>query len=215
MKRGIIFDMDGTLWDSAEQVAYSWNKTVRENGFGEYHITVEALRSVMGKPMDELARSIFCKSSQEEQRKLLALCETAENQYIREHGGKIYPGVQNTLEELRKRGYHLYIVSNCQSGYIEAFLDFYNLHDFIEDLACFGNNQRSKGENIANVMKRNGLDEAVYVGDIQGDLEASREAGAGFIHAAYGFGKIRETVPAIHCFSELPDLAEKVFGRKE
>ena len=32
MKRGIIFDMDGTLWDSAENVAKSWNVAIRQYG---------------------------------------------------------------------------------------------------------------------------------------------------------------------------------------
>ena len=97
-------------------------------------------------------------------------------------------------------------MSNCQKGYIEAFLDHYGLWDYIEDMECFGNNHLQKGENIRLVAERNQLDAAVYVGDIQGDYDASVQAGAGFVHAAYGFGTIDADVPEISAFTELTEI---------
>jgi phosphoglycolate phosphatase len=106
--------------------------------------------------------------------------------------------------------YHLYIVSNCQSGYIEAFLEYYGFGHYFEDIECFGNNGFPKGDNIRLVAERNQLDRAVYVGDIQGDYDASCKAGVAFLHAAYGFGTIDTEVPAIQQFSDLTamDVAE-------
>ena len=49
MKKGIIFDMDGTLWDSAAEVAESWNETVKRAGYDRKPITVKDIQSVMGK----------------------------------------------------------------------------------------------------------------------------------------------------------------------
>ena len=60
------------------------------------------------------------------------------------------------------------------------------------------------------MVERNQLKEAIYVGDIQGDYDSSMEAGVGFVHAAYGFGTIREEVAAINSLSELPGLLEKM-----
>ena len=113
--------------------------------------------------------------------------------------------------ERLKATYHLYIVSNCQSGYIEAFLDYYHFHDLIEDFACYGDNDQPKGVNIRLICEKNGLDDAVYVGDIQGDYDESMKAGVKFIHAAYGFGTIREKVPEIHKFEDLVEAVDKVF----
>ena len=121
----------------------------------------------------------------------------------------LYPDIRRTMEQLKKK-YHLYIVSNCQSGYVEAFLDYYKLHDLIEDTECYGNNEKSKGENIALLYRRNALDDAVYVGDIQGDYDASMDAGIKFIHAAYGFGTIEDKIPEIHKFCELENVADQV-----
>ena len=51
----------------------------------------------------------------------------------------------------------------------------------------------------------------IYVGDIQGDYDASRAAGVDFIHAAYGFGTIREEVPKIDRFSDLPEVMKEIY----
>ena len=170
--------MDGTLWDSAAEVAESWNETVKRAGYDRKPITVKDIQSVMGKTMDVIARILFPDLEEDERQKLLAQCGEEENEYLRIHGATLYPDIRRTMEQLKKK-YHLYIVSNCQSGYIEAFLDYYKLHDLI-------------------------------VGDIQGDYDASMDAGVKFIHAAYGFGTIEDKVPEIHKFCELENVADQV-----
>lgn len=209
MKKGIIFDMDGTLWDSAAQVVASWNQTVKNAGYDRKEITTEDMQSVMGKTMDVIARILFPDLEEEERQALLDRCGKEENDYLREHGGVLYPKIRPTMEKLKEK-YHLYIVSNCQSGYIEAFLDYYQLHDLIEDIECYGNNGLQKGKNIALLYQRNALDDAAYVGDIQGDYEASQDAGVKFIHAAYGFGTIDVPVPKIDRFEELCEVVQNV-----
>lgn len=206
MKKGIIFDMDGTLWDSAENVAKSWNLAVKESGLLKKEITTEDIKSVMGKTMDVIADILFFELDEETRMRLLEVCTERENDYLREHGGILYDGVEQTLRKLKEKGYHLAIVSNCQKGYIEAFLDYYRLWDYIEDTQCYGDNLWQKGDNIRLVAERNGYEQAVYVGDIQGDYDASRKAGVDFIHAAYGFGTIDAEVPKIYAFSELGGL---------
>ena len=213
-KKGIIFDMDGTLWDSAEGVAKSWTRIVNREYDRERVITVEDIHGVMGKTMDKIAEELFPELPEEPRLELLKKCCDDENAYLREHGGALYPELEATLGEL-KRDYPLYIVSNCQSGYIEAFLEHYGFGHYFEDMECFGNNGLQKGENIRRLAERNGLTEAVYVGDIQGDYDATMEAGYSFIHAAYGFGTIRQSVPKIGCFAELPQVVKAVFAGEQ
>lgn len=215
MKQGIIFDMDGTLWDSAENVAVSWNAAIEKSGFVQRELTEADIKRVMGKTMDAIANELFSELPAEKRMQLLHICCEAENEYLREHGGMLYDGVKDTLKKLRER-YHMYIVSNCQKGYIEAFLDFYRLWDNIEDIECYGNNLLQKGENIRLTAERNSLDGAVYVGDIQADYDASRKAGVSFIHAAYGFGTVDAKVPRIHTFKELLTTDfDAVFSRSQ
>ena len=211
MKKGLIFDMDGTLWDSSVQVAKSWDIAIAECGYRRAPLTREDMQRVMGKTMDVIAQILFPDTDGEFRAALLAHCCEVENDYLRAHGGVLYPKLRTTLEKL-KESYPLYIVSNCQKGYIEAFLDYYRMWELFEDVECYGNNLLQKGDNIALLASRNALTEAVYVGDIQGDYDASQKAGVGFIHAAYGFGTINVPVPAIRSFDELPEVAAHVLG---
>lgn len=209
MKTGLIFDMDGTLWDSSENVAKSWSEIVRLKKIARSEITREEIMSIMGKTMDEIADILFNDLSKKERKELLEECCKYENDYLSKNGGVLYPELENTLKILKQK-YHLYIVSNCQSGYIEAFFHFYGFEKYFEDIECYGNNLKPKSENIALLAKRNGLSRAYYIGDIQGDYDATKAAGFDFIHAAYGFGKINEPVPELKAFSELPQLLENL-----
>ncbi len=214
MKQGVIFDMDGTLWDSAENVAKSWNQVLAEKGLIKKELTKEDISGVMGKTMDAIADALFSELEKEARMQLLDECCERENQYLSEHGGVLYPGLTEALTALKEK-YPLYIVSNCQKGYIEAFLEYYHFSDFFSDFECYGNNLLPKGENIKELSRRNGLECAVYVGDIMGDYEASKQAGVGFIHAAYGFGTVDADVPKIKHLRELPEAVGTFFGGKE
>ena len=209
MKQGVIFDMDGTLWDSAKEVAEAWNLAMRQCKYERAPLNADDMYRVMGKTMEDIARLLFSDVQGERQKEILDVCCRVENDYLREHGGMLYPKLRETLDTLRE-SYHLYIVSNCQSGYIEAFLDHYDLRSRIEDFQCYGDNRRPKADNIRILCERNHLDDAVYVGDIQGDYDSSMAAGVKFIHAAYGFGTINAAVPRIETLAKLPELVPTV-----
>ncbi len=211
MKKGIIFDMDGTLWDSAENVAKSWDAVVQEEADGLRKITTEDIQSIMGYTMTEIAEKLFPMLSKGEALTLMEHCCEEENAYLRKHGGILYPQLESTLQILAGQ-YPLYIVSNCQKGYIEAFLDYYKFGKYFLDTECFGNNNMEKAYNIELIVRRNHLDKAVYVGDIQGDYDSSMRAGVEFVHASYGFGTINRSVPFIREFSELPRVISEIFG---
>ena len=211
MKTGIIFDMDGTLWDSAREVALAWNQVITKKGMKP--LTDQDLARVMGLPMDKLARALFPEMEARASYDLMDECVSVENDYLEIHGATLYSGVEETLRALGHT-YPLYIVSNCQCGYIEAFLAHYGFEKMFSDFQCYGNNRKQKGENIRILADRNDLDRIIYVGDIEGDYHATEEAGGLFVHAAYGFGilpeQIAENVPAIRRFSELPAVIEKL-----
>lgn len=211
MKKGIIFDMDGTLWDSADGVAKSWTEVVNQEYDKERVITTEDIQNVMGRTMDKIAEIIFPNLDEKARLELMNHCCMYENEYLREHGGILFPQLEETLKILKEK-YHLYIVSNCQSGYIEAFLEHYGFGHYFDDIECYGNNLFQKGENIRLVVERNELTKAVYVGDIQGDYDATMEAGLPFIHAAYGFGTIAQETAKINSLTELPKVTEEILG---
>ena len=160
MKQGIIFDMDGTLWDSTVGVAESWNEILKQEKVNRIPLTVEDFRGIMGKTMDVIAAKFFPDMPEKERMELLDKCGEYENEYLSGHGAVLYPGVEETFAKLKEK-YELYIVSNCPSGYIEAFLSYYKLGKYISDRECYGNNEKQKEDNIALVVSRNALTDAV------------------------------------------------------
>ena len=63
---GIIFDVDGTLWDSTEAVARSWNQAIEENTDFSLSLTADRLKSLFGKTMDEITLALFPSCPKEE-----------------------------------------------------------------------------------------------------------------------------------------------------
>lgn len=210
MKVGIVFDMDGTLWDSTEQIWISWKSVLDEYGVS---LSMEKLKSLMGKTMDVIGESILPDVSKKERDEIFERCYQVENEYLRNHGGILYPELEKTLAKLKEK-YPLYIVSNCQSGYIEAFLEYHKLGQYFEDFECFGNTGKGKADNEKILAERNHLERVIYVGDIQGDYEATMEAGFEFVYAAYGFGSVEADVKKVTAFSQLPDLLDEMTGKK-
>lgn len=91
------------------------------------------------------------------------------------------------MEKLRER-YRLFIVSNCQVGYIENFFRLSRLGHLFEDFESFGNTGNPKGMNLAAVIERNGLLGPLMVGDADGDEMAARFCEIPFAFVSYGFG---------------------------
>ena len=186
---GLILDVDGTIWNTTGIVADAWNKTI-DTFFPQVpHVTAEILKGQFGKTMDVIADNLFGVLSAEDKKILMEKCCIYEQKALLENTKNItYEGVIETLKKLSSI-IPIFIVSNCQSGYIELVIEKNKITPLIKDFECFGNTGKSKAENIKLIASRNGLKSPVYVGDTQGDYEACKEAGVPFIWAAYGFGK--------------------------
>lgn len=202
---GIIFDVDGTLWDSTEQAAQVWTRAVREHTGLDTRVSADRLKELFGKTMTEISNALFPPLSDEEQERIMEACYDYENEYLETHPGVLYEGVVETFHALAEK-VNLYIVSNCQCGYIELFLRAAGLEDSVRDHLCFGETSVSKGQTIRMLMEKNRLEHVVYVGDTQGDADACREAGIPFILAEYGFGDVPDAKWRIRKISELCEL---------
>ena len=184
----LIFDIDGTLWDSRELVAEGYNIQLEREGLSHLAVNAELFRPLFGKVMTEIADIIFATIPSPERYALMERCMDTENRYLQENECRIgYPGVRETLEKLAEN-HRLFIVSNSQKGYPELCMEKLGIAPYIRGHLCFGDTGTSKGQTIRALMNKYKIEHCAYIGDTQGDYEATVEAGIPFIWAAYGFG---------------------------
>ncbi len=205
MKKSIIFDLDGTLWDSTGCVCAIWNRVLNKYEDISLTITQEIVSKMMGKTMNEIGKTLFPNLTEERRQQIIADFGNEEVNYLSRKGAVLYEGLEETLKIL-SLDYNLYIVSNCQDGYVEAFLHAHQLKSYFKDYEMSGRTGLDKGHNIKLIMKRNTIDQAFYVGDTEGDEEASRFAGIPFIYASYGFGQAKYPDMIINSIEELPKV---------
>jgi len=202
----LIFDIDGTLWDSTDLVAEGYNLQLREEGLDHLCVTGERLKALFGKVMTEIADVILATIPETERYDLMLRCMDRENKYLEENECRIgYPGVKETVEALSRK-YRLFIVSNSQQGYPELCMEKLGLTPYIQGNLCFGDTGTSKGKTIRTLMARHGIESCAYVGDTQGDYEATVEAGVPFIWCSYGFGTPEGYDARVDRFEELLEL---------
>lgn len=207
---GIIFDVDGTLWDSTEVVAKAWNKAIFDHSGMEAGLTSRRLKTLFGKTMDEILLAIFPTLSVEDQHRLGEPCFEYENVLLATEPGILYPDVEAVFQTLAKTT-DLYIVSNCQCGYIEVFLEVTGLGRYVKGHLCHGQTGLAKNETIRQLMKDHHLTDVVYVGDTLGDYDACQKADVPFIFVTYGFGQAPDATHRISAIAELPEYIKAHF----
>ena len=204
---GIIFDIDGTLWDSREVVAEAWNEVIRKYYPERGELSPEFLTGLFGKPMDEIARALFPELTGDALEEMAEKCFDYENELLDTKPGKVYPDVRETLTGLAEK-FPLFIVSNCQKGYIEVCMKGCGIEPLIKDHLCYGDTRAPKSETLRLLIEKHGLQAPVYVGDTQGDADACKEAGVPMIYVTYGLGKVQNPPRSIDRLAQLLNLTE-------
>ena len=154
-KKAVLFDLDGTLWDSTAETTRAWNQTFAKcSDLPGFEMTVQTMAGLMGKTTAEIAACLLPQLPLSRAVEVVQLCCAEENAQLLRHGGKLYPGVQELFVQLAQLG-GVHIVSNCETGYIEAFLQYYRaLQPLVDGFLCAGETGRPKGENITALCAR-------------------------------------------------------------
>ncbi|GGE27239.1 haloacid dehalogenase [Pullulanibacillus camelliae] len=197
----ILFDLDGTLWDSTEACSKIWSEVAAKYNVNK-GVAADELKKLFGLPTECIAKRLF--HSLSETTALEIMNESCEKQcpYLETNGGILFPHLMETLMDLKER-YRLFIVSNCQEGYIQAFIKGHHLEGYFEDYEYPGRTGLSKADNIRLVVERNHLRNPIYVGDTLGDKEAAEKAELPFVYAKYGFGELKAYDYAVDSLRDL------------
>lgn len=205
MKKCLIFDVDGTLWDACDNILIAWNEAIYKELGVENYLTMELLNSVMGLEIGEIANVFFPDMDQDDANELTYKCMDYEVEYLGIHGGKLYDGVIETLEVLSKE-YHLMLVTNANHPYVQALFKAYPIGQYFMDYETNGNTGLSKDKNIRLILERNGYETGIYIGDTMKDYLACEKANIPMIFASYGFGEVENPWKKVDSFKELIDV---------
>ena len=210
-KKAIFFDLDGTLWNAIDMIKNSWNITM-ESLNKPYRFDYGVIKSTMGLTPEETVKLLYKDLPLDEGLELFRVCFKNQLAYLSKNPGKLYKNEIQVLSELSVK-YPLYIVSNSEKGYIDDYLNGYNLKNIFKGYLCAGDTGLDKGQNIVYLKSKENIDEVIYVGDTKKDLIESNKAKVKFIHAQYGFGIIDNDKNFIKSLDELPAMVDILFSK--
>lgn len=200
----LIFDMDGTLWDAVDTYARIWNEVFRRAG-REVHITRESLIGNIGIPIPRILANLFPDIGPDEAARFSAELAQEEPALLARYGGTPYPGVVEGLERLSLK-YKLFLVSNCDSHTLPVFMNCIGITPYITEGVSFGNTHRPKGDNMLLLKEKYGLQQPLYMGDIDADGQETHRVGLPFVYARYGFGQTDDYELAFDSFTDFTEF---------
>lgn len=184
----IIFDMDGTMLDTLDDLADATNHALKIYGYPQR--SREEIRSFVGNGIGLLIRRALPEAADEaEYEKVLA----AFREYYAVHCNDrtcVYEGVPELLDKLKKDGAFVAVVSNKIDSAVQELGKLYfpdNVDFFIGERE--GLRRKPESDMINEVLKVSGssADKAVYIGDSEVDIQTAARAGLQGISVSWGF----------------------------
>jgi phosphoglycolate phosphatase len=212
----LAIDLDGTLVDSAPDIAHSLGVALESIGYpkpGEARTRVwigDGLETLIARAIAQGGAAGPALTGDARHQAALAafLTSYADNLFVR---SRLYPGVIETLDALLERGVRLCCITNKRYAFSQALLVQAGIRDRFELLVGGDTLAEKKPSPLPLQFAAETLgvapSAATLVGDSHQDLRAARSAGYGFVLASYGYGKVDETElgtsPRIRGFAEL------------
>jgi phosphoglycolate phosphatase len=185
----VIFDLDGTLLDSAPSILASLRAALATVGLRP-RVPLDA--GIVGPPLLQILKTLAGDQPVQIMQHLVGEFKRHyDNTGYRDTA--VFSGVENLLGELKRDGRSLYIATNKRQvptrrivshlGWGHYFEGIYSLDELVYESAC-------KGELVRHVIQTESLErnQTVYVGDLEADAAAAQFAGVAFIQAGWGYG---------------------------
>lgn len=188
MIKAVIFDMDGTIVNSLEDIAYSVNCALSEFGYSKR--TIDEIKSFVGNGADMLIKKALPSEGQKDFEKVF----NAYRGYYKQNlciRTKLYEGIPELLDYLRENGIKIAVVTNKNDDDAKLIASklLNNKLDAVVG-AIFGKRKKKPNpEPVLLAIDMLGIDkeEACYAGDSETDIETAVNTGIKFIGCSWGF----------------------------
>lgn len=198
--RLIIFDLDGTLIDSLEDLAAATNAMLSH--FNRPQLPSVEIRKLIGEGARRLVERALPGASTAEVDEGLAIFLDYNDRHIADFT-VLYQGVPETLEELRRRGFILTVASNKNEDLCRKILGILGIENFFEAVLGADSVSRRKPdpEPVLTLMERFAVTaaETMMIGDSINDIAAGKGAGVATVACTFGYGSSEE-ISGAHYF---------------
>lgn len=183
MKKGILFDIDGTILDTSEFVFTAVEHTFKTHSL---KTTKEEIENVKGKPLLEFYKTLFPNQDFE------AFAKTHhEFQVGRYQSGMLFPNVETTLKKLKDSGYKIAAVSNRSNKGLVESLGLNGVLQYFDTIVGTDNvvNPKPHPDHPMQALKNMEIlaEDAIMVGDTQTDILAGKNAKIKTVGVTYGW----------------------------
>jgi phosphoglycolate phosphatase len=210
MNFAIIFDMDGTLFQTEKILVPALHKTfaqLRKEDKWEGETPVEQYLQILGVTLKEVWRQLLPNAIEgtREQADQLFLGYLVEE--IKNGNGKLYPQVKESIQMINQIGIPMFVASNGLEHYIRAICEYYELGTYFVDQYSAGRfNCSSKSILVQMLIEKYGIKEAVMVGDRLSDIEAGKQNGLWTIGCHFGFANEKELMDADYLIKSFQEI---------
>lgn len=215
MKQLAIFDLDGTLLNTIDDLGHACNHALRANGYQTHPI--EAYPAMVGNGVRRLIERALPAENRTEPTvdRLLADFRSYYDEHLCDYT-RPYPGIENVLCELRGRGIDLAVASNKYESAVRRLIGhFFTDTEFVS--VC-GNIDGVPTKPDPSIVFRilterpTPKDDVIYCGDSAVDMETARRAGVESVGVTWGFRPVRELTGAYadHIITDPAELLDLI-----
>lgn len=216
MYKYILFDLDGTLTDSAEGITKCVQYALKALGVDEPDLN--NLRPFIGPPLVECFMNLYGFTKEQADFGTVKYRERYHDTGIYEN--KVYPGVPEMLAQLKAHNLHLAVATSKPLVFARRVTDYFNLTQYF-DCICgpdlSGSHLPAKADVIADAMQKLGVcdkSQVLMIGDRRQDVLGAQKCGVACAGALYGYGGRKELADAgCTIFAETPqDIVKLICG---
>ncbi|MBA2872938.1 HAD superfamily hydrolase (TIGR01549 family) [Anoxybacillus calidus] len=218
----VIFDMDGTLFQTEKILVPALHKTfdrLRSAGEWKGETPVQKYLKILGGTLPEVWRQLLpdaAEKTREEADKWFLEYLIEE---IQQGNGELYPEVMATLEQLKKNGIPLFVASNGLERYIDAINQYFSLGQYIIDFYSVGRFQcTSKSALVGKLLKDYRIEKAIMIGDRISDIQAAKDNKLWSVGCQFGFADHSELAEAdyiVNQFSEIVSIVQRIWQKAD
>ncbi|WP_079529367.1 HAD hydrolase-like protein [Halobacillus hunanensis] len=210
MSHSLIFDMDGTLFQTDRILELSLKDTfdqLRSLGEWDKQTPIDDYREIMGVPLPEVWRILLPDQSNKTREQANDFFHDKLIENINKGNGALYPHVEELFSYLKDHDYKIYIASNGLKAYLNAIADYYCLDNWVTEIFSIEQIQSlNKSDLIASIIKKYKIKKGAVVGDRLSDIKAARDNVLVSVGCKFDFAKEEELSQADVVVEDLSEI---------